>query len=106
MLDCPHCNKRGISFIRKLFLGDKSPATCRHCGGKMIWGRVKKNGVITPLIPIGIGLVIANWGMNNSPYIHRQILFFVFIVISYCLLVSIVPLVPPPPAKQKSSSKK
>ncbi len=32
---CPHCQKPGISFARRMCLGPVNPATCRVCGGKV-----------------------------------------------------------------------
>jgi hypothetical protein len=32
---CPHCNKPGISMLRRAFLGPAIPATCNVCGGKV-----------------------------------------------------------------------
>lgn len=34
-LNCPHCEKPGISVLRKLFLGPALPATCKACGKKV-----------------------------------------------------------------------
>jgi uncharacterized paraquat-inducible protein A len=41
MHECPHCNQRGISTLRKLSLGPAVPATCQACGRKVgvPWGR-------------------------------------------------------------------
>jgi len=41
MHKCPHCNKPGIGYIRKQFIGSKVPATCRACGGKVHNNRLK-----------------------------------------------------------------
>ena len=35
MCVCPHCNKSGISVLRRAFMGPLLPATCRECGGKV-----------------------------------------------------------------------
>jgi len=35
MYICPHCNKPGISALRRAFLGPAIPATCSACGGKV-----------------------------------------------------------------------
>ncbi len=32
---CPHCGQPGISWLRKLFLGQAAPATCKACGQKV-----------------------------------------------------------------------
>ncbi len=52
-LDCPHCGKRGISVMRKMFLGPALPATCKACG--------KKVGVpyiaMLAVIPFLVGIV-------------------------------------------------
>ena len=32
MLDCPHCGKKGISSLRKIFLSPGMPAKCKSCG--------------------------------------------------------------------------
>jgi hypothetical protein len=32
---CPHCNDKGISFMRKMCLGPALPATCKCCGKKV-----------------------------------------------------------------------
>ncbi len=34
-LECPHCGKRGISPVRKMWLGPALPATCTACGKKV-----------------------------------------------------------------------
>jgi hypothetical protein len=34
-LDCPHCGKRAITPLRKMFMGPASPARCRMCGEKV-----------------------------------------------------------------------
>ena len=35
MYQCPHCEKPGITVLRKVFLSPGMPATCKSCG-KMI----------------------------------------------------------------------
>lgn len=35
MYICPHCNKPGISLLRRSFLGAAFPATCKSCGKKI-----------------------------------------------------------------------
>lgn len=35
MYICPHCNKPGISKLRRAFLGPAIPAACAQCGGKV-----------------------------------------------------------------------
>ena len=32
---CPHCDQKGVSFLRKMFLGPAVPATCKCCGKKV-----------------------------------------------------------------------
>jgi len=34
-LICPHCERHGITLLRKLFLGPAVPATCKECGRKI-----------------------------------------------------------------------
>ncbi len=35
MYTCPHCEKTGVSRLRKLCLGPAVPGTCRACGEKV-----------------------------------------------------------------------
>ena len=41
MYACPHCNKPGISLLRRATLGPALPAKCAACGAKVgvPWGR-------------------------------------------------------------------
>lgn len=34
-LNCPHCEKPGISALRKMWLGPAVPATCKACSKKV-----------------------------------------------------------------------
>ena len=51
---CPHCNKPGITTMRKLFLGPAWPATCKQCGQKIGASYAKAYLAAVPLLLAGI----------------------------------------------------
>lgn len=57
MYKCPHCNKPGISTLRKVFLGAAVSATCKQCG--------KKVGVPYLKSMIFVPLFIAAYALGN-----------------------------------------
>lgn len=58
MLNCPHCEKPSISFMRKSFLGPGVPTTCKECSGKVgvPWGR--SLAVMAPFVIVAFGLCV------------------------------------------------
>jgi len=53
MYNCPHCEKPGISVMRKMALGPAIPATCKSCGAKV---GVPYSSMLTA-IPFMIGML-------------------------------------------------
>lgn len=56
MYNCPHCDKPGISILRRYSLGPSVPATCRQCG-KKVGVSYKKS--FWALAPFGLSLLVA-----------------------------------------------
>jgi len=58
MYACPHCNKPGISLLRRATLGPALPAKCAECGAKVgvPWG-----SSFLALVPLMIGLLASTW---------------------------------------------
>jgi len=54
MCTCPHCNKPGVSLLRKLCLGPAMPATCKECGRKV---GVPYSSMLA-FIPFGVAIIL------------------------------------------------
>jgi len=63
MYICPHCNKPGIGYVRKIFIGLRFPATCKACGRK-----VHNNGLKAMLatLPIPVSWVVTEFFLDKS----------------------------------------
>ncbi len=55
MLNCPHCGKKGVSPLRKIFLSPGMPAKCTSCGELIT---VHYPPVLKAIVP-GAALMIA-----------------------------------------------
>lgn len=55
MYTYPHCNKSGISLLRRSFIGTAFPATCKSCGKKI---GVPYRKIMLSIVPLLIALVI------------------------------------------------
>lgn len=75
-LICPHCQKLGISFLRKMCLGPAVPATCKECG--------KKVGVPISSMYAAIPFFIAIIGLNFVDSLAFKVILMIvgFIVMS------------------------
>jgi hypothetical protein len=51
LLNCPHCNKPGISVWDKLFMGPVLSANCRICNRSVSVEMKKAMLVMVPIIP-------------------------------------------------------
>lgn len=89
MFKCPHCNKLGITFIRKMFLGPFLPTTCKYCHKKVSVPYSSLLLVIPGIIAIIITIV-------SFYFDHFLIGIALFIVVS--IIMSIIqirlPLIP------------
>lgn len=56
---CPHCNKSGISFLRRACLGPLIPATCSVCGGKVGVPMGKSMLAFAPFLAALVGAQVA-----------------------------------------------
>ena len=84
---CPHCNKPGISVLRRACLGPGFPATCTACGAKVgvPWG---KNAIA--LLPFLLAILIASF----MPSLALAVLvWLVGAVAMLVLFFTIVPLI-------------
>ena len=63
MYACPHCNKPGISLLRRATLGPALPAKCAACGAKVgvPWGRS-----FLALVPLLAGLLVSTLPTNRT----------------------------------------
>ena len=58
MYTCPHCDKPGISRVKKLFLGPPAvPSSCKACGKRV--GVSLVSTVVEAIILIGVALLSA-----------------------------------------------
>jgi hypothetical protein len=84
---CPHCNKPGISVLRRACLGPGIPATCTACGAKVgvPWG---KSAIA--LLPFVLAILIA----PSMPSMAVSVLvWLVGAVAMFVLFFTIVPLI-------------
>jgi hypothetical protein len=86
MYNCPHCDKPGISVLRRFSLGPAVPTTCHQCGKKV---GVSYRKSFWAFVPFGLSLVAA--------YLVRPIGFSIAIaavgaIIMFALWVPLVPL--------------
>lgn len=84
MYTCPHCNKSGISTLRRAFLGPAVPATCNVCGGKIGVPYGKSIVVVAPFIAaILFGVIAPNLAVHVLALVVGAIamfaLFFMFV---------------------------
>lgn len=87
MYTCPHCNKPGITFLRKMFLGPALPATCKSCKKKI--GVSYKHIII--IIPILIAVVAINFIDNISLKIFLSIILVTLATIYQIRWVQLIP---------------
>ena len=50
MYACPHCNKPGVSALRRALLGPAIPATCTVCGRKVGVSAVRSLVAVAPFM--------------------------------------------------------
>lgn len=62
MLTCPHCGKKGISLLRKIFLSPGMPARCKSCGELIA---VHYPPILKAIVP-GAALMIAAEFVDNE----------------------------------------
>jgi hypothetical protein len=55
---CPHCNKPGISALRRACLGPAIPATCTACGAKI---GVPRGKSAMALLPFLLAILVASF---------------------------------------------
>ena len=86
MYSCPHCNKPGISSLRKNFMGGGLAATCKSCGGKVTVSYWKS---VLAIIPMVFALVVFPHIFEDH---HMLSLFTILATLLTCTLHGMVPL--------------
>lgn len=86
MYNCPHCDKLGITALRRYFLGPAVPATCRQCGKKV---GVSYRKAFLALSPFALSLLAAHFIRPIGLAIAIAI---VGAVVMFALWIPLVPL--------------
>ena len=76
---CPHCNRPGISTLRRAFLGPALPAKCRNCGRRVGVPFARSFVVIMPPV---FAALIAYEVFQYPTWIHIAVL------IGLCLILT------------------
>lgn len=93
-LKCPHCQRRGISAAKKLFLGPLFSSACSICGGR--WRTSHWSIVVwllsVPAIGILFALSIANSELARSSGLGNFLeAFNCVMIVNICILLFIIP---------------
>ncbi len=69
MFRCPHCNKQGISPLRKVILSPGITAICKSCSGLSglrypSWLTAMLPGTILMIAALFVGSVSVEWSLN------------------------------------------
>jgi hypothetical protein len=86
---CPHCGTETVSALRKLFLGQVKPTTCRSCAGKIatsIWG------LLTPL-PLLAAATVTGFYLDSLGLAIAALIVAAAIGVGMLLQLEVVPLV-------------
>ncbi len=88
MFLCPHCNKPGITLIRKLFLGPALPATCKSCHKKVGVPYLSTFLACTPII---IAIFVYDY---FDTFLLKGIILLSAYIIMTIITIKWVPLIP------------
>ena len=84
---CPHCNKPGISVLRRAYLGPGVPATCTACGAKV---GVPWSKSAIALLPFLLAILVA----PSMPSLALSVLVWLLGAVAMIVLFfTIVPLI-------------
>ena len=86
---CPHCNKPGISTLRRSWLGSAISATCTVCGSKIGVPYGKSMLALTPLF---LGMVLASL-VRDISFVASVLIWLVGIGAMFWMFFKFVPLI-------------